>query len=141
MKRVSRNVLIGGLACVMAPLLVIVSATPWTWLRLGTATVSLDGRPTALAAVYRSHRGQLLVSLQEPAGDVLYVIRTSERRVMVPNASAFLQTARFALSRQVRPIGVPLGSSKTEGSDPRLVIQPRCVEFTSLCAQRVRMLF
>jgi hypothetical protein len=48
------------------------ASVPYVWLRLPSAVVSLDGKPTALP-VYRSFDGHLLVWTRGP-GDETYVI-------------------------------------------------------------------
>jgi hypothetical protein len=113
-------------------------ARPYFWPRLGKAKVRLDGQPNKLAAIYRSYNGNLLLWLQEPEGETLYIVKLSTRRVVVPSERAFLRNSRFAWSKSARPSGVDLTSAKAE-VDQHVIVQDAYSEFTSLNSHRVRI--
>jgi hypothetical protein len=136
MKAWARHVLIACGCASSAMLVLFILAHPYAWLRLGRAVVSLDGQRSDDVPVYRSYYGDLLVWVPEPPGLSPYIIRCSERCVGCPNLSYFYRTRLFSLSREKHAIGVLLNSPKIE-VDPRLVLQPGYVEFTTMSLRRV----
>jgi hypothetical protein len=75
----------GRCALLVGPVLALAHlATPYVWLRLPAAVVSLDGKLTAHAAVYRSPDGQLLVWIREPNRGAADIINPSAGEVFAP---------------------------------------------------------
>jgi hypothetical protein len=127
------------LAAVLLTLVAHAWPYPYVWLRLPGAVVSLDGRPTAFATVYRSLDGQLLVWFKEPSKEASWIIG-SKGHVRAPNGSSFLITARFALSKEKHPMGVYVLDNKWDlGGNPPPVYRPGYVEFTGVSRHRLRV--
>lgn len=131
---------LGFLAGALLLLLAVAWPYPYLWLRLPRAVVSLDGRPTARAAVYRSLDGQLLVWFKEPSTETIWIIGHSKGDIRAPNGSSLLVTPRFALSKERRPMGVYALDNKADlGGNPPPAYRPGYVEFTGTSDRRVRV--
>jgi hypothetical protein len=126
-----------GWVAILSGALLLVGALlvrAYLWLRQSGAMVNVDGESAHRAAVYRCHNGQLLLWLGEPWAGRPYVILPSERLVLDADVSnAFLRTAWFVLSRYTYPsthaLVLRYPNAKLE-VDPRVVFDPRSVEFT-----------
>jgi hypothetical protein len=140
-----------GLSGLLAGLLLSLLhlATPYIWLRSPAAEVSLDGKLTAHAAVYRSPDGQLLVWIRKPAGETADIINPSEGEVFAPCYGTLLDDVPENNHFWVTPCFALIADSRYHpGWDHHFdddypsqgtVIRPGYSEFTDLSSRRVRI--
>jgi hypothetical protein len=96
-------------------------ATRYAWIRSWRTTLTSDGHPVVGARVYRNWSGDVLVDLRAASGD-LYVIRSSEMAVGIPNASPIKESSSVIIATEHPLRTVDLRTDKAGGVDPKLVL-------------------
>jgi hypothetical protein len=126
--------LIGVTALVLA--ITAIWSRPHWWSRVSGANVTYAGEASPNSAIYRSSKGELLVVVNHGSESDLYVIEPSDKKIGIPNKSAFVFLPGLVYSKNIQPLYAPMG--KADVGDPQLLVGSTSVEFTSAEKNRVR---
>ena len=105
------------------------------WKRLTSAVVTRNGT-AASSMVFRAPDGSLLLSMNEQQAEWWYVIHPTSQKVLSGGRFNFIVLPMFAYDKR-GDYGVDMNSPKME-KDPKLIVQPKYIEFDSFFGSRVR---
>ena len=111
---------------------------PHWWLRVSTAQITYNGKPSLGSQLYRSKSGELILQMSEP-NEFAYWITPKAKKVYTPNSSNFSFFPFAALVTHNDQYGVDLEHTAKTEIDPQIVTGSNFIEFTSLEKKRVRV--
>jgi hypothetical protein len=114
-----------------------VIAMRYVWIRSWRTRLTSDGHPVA-APTYRNWSGDILVDLRSVSGS-LYVVRRSEMKVGIPNASSVIESPAIVFAKEYPLRSVDLRTEKAGGIDPNLLLTSEKLSFIAVDGKTIQV--